>query len=115
MAASDLVPVLENVQKNGSPLVILAEEVEGEALATLVVNKNRGALKVCAIKSPGFGESRIGMLEDLAAVIGTRVISHANGEKISDISLEELGSCKKVVVGRTGTIFIGGKGSEKEI
>ena len=97
------------------PILIVADDVEGEAMQGFVVNKNRGALKICAIKAPGFGESRINMLGDLAAVLGTKVISHANGEKISDISLEDLGTCKRVIVGRTGTIFIGAEGSEKEI
>ena len=111
----EVMPLLEKVSSSQRPILIVADDVEGEAMQGFVVNKNRGALKICAIKAPGFGESRINMLGDLAAVLGTKVISHANGEKISDISLEDLGTCKRVIVGRTGTIFIGAEGSEKEI
>jgi len=111
----EVMPLLEKIASTQRPVLVVADEVEGEAMQGFVVNKNRGALKICAIKAPGFGENRINMLEDLAVVLNTRVISHANGEKISDVSLEDLGTCKRAIVGRTGTIFIGGAGTEKDI
>ena len=108
----EILPVLEKLAGSQRSILIVADEVEGDAMQGLVVNKMRGALKVCAIRSPGFGESRVHMLEDLATVLNTQVFSHASGESLEDVDLESLGTCKKVLVGRGTTIFIGGKGSE---
>jgi chaperonin GroEL len=111
----EILPVLEKLAGSQRSILVVADEVEGDAMQGLVVNKMRGALKVCAIRSPGFGESRVHMLEDLASVLGTRVFSHASGESLENIELESLGSCKKVLVGRGSTIFIGGKGDESNV
>ena len=111
----EILPLLEKLAGSQRSILIIADEVEGDAMQGLVVNKMRGALKVCAIRSPGFGETRVHMLEDLAAVLGTRVFSHASGESLDDVGLEELGTCKKVLVGRGGTVFIGGKGDENSV
>ncbi len=111
----DLIPLLEQVAKAASPLLVVAEEIQGEALATLIVNQLRGVLKSCAVKAPGFGDRRKAMLQDIAVLSGGQVISEELGLKLEGVSLDQLGRAKRVVVDKDNTIIIGGGGERSVI
>ena len=111
----DIMQVLEAVVQSQGSILIVADDVEGDAMQGLVVNKNRGSLKVCAIKAPGFGESRVNMLDDLAVSLGCSVISSSSDKSLKDLQLSDLGTCKKVIISRLGSIFMGVSGKKEDI
>src|SRR5690554_511774 len=114
-AVKDLLPILQEISQAGKPALIIAEDIEGEALAALVVNRLRGALNVCAVKAPGFGDRRKAMLEDIAILTGGTVISEEIGKKLETTTLEDLGSARKIIIDKDNTIIREGQGDADSI
>src|SRR5439155_311349 len=114
-SVADLVPVLEQVVRTGRPIVLIAEEIEGEALATLVVNKLRGTLKVAAVKAPGFGDRRKEMLKDIAVLTGGQVVAEELGKKLEQLTLADLGRARRISIDKDNTTIVDGAGQKRDI